>query len=146
MGECAYFLKAKFATNKKASAAAKRLKQTLAEVEEAYSFWQKNRGKNSAEFWSKFEAEFPLSTEILKAAGVEIGRDCNNGLSENLSYCGEGQHVSVVGNEIRYSAVVWHLADWEGLAKWIENALEAKAVVWASEECMDPFDGLAYEK
>lgn len=134
MGECLYLLKAKFATHGKAQIAAKKLVKTLSELDEAYSFWQKNRGKTPAEFWSEFEAKFPLALEILKVTpGMEIGGDCNNGLAGKLSYCGNDRQVEVLGNEIKYSEEVWHFASWTGLEIWIKKVLKAKAVVWASE-------------
>ena len=147
MGECVYYLKAKFATEEKARNAAEKLSEALAELDKAYDFWQKNRGKTPAEFWSNFEAEFPHAMAILKVTpGFELGGDCNNNLAGKLSYCENGEpQVEVFGKEIRYSAEVWHFADWDGLKNWIESALEAEAVTWASDEGIDPFDAIAYE-
>ena len=147
MGECSYFLKAKFASHEKALVAAESLGKTLAEVGEAYAFWQANRGKkNREEFWAEFEGKFPLAIEVLKLTrDVEVGGDCHNGLAGKLSYCDQNaSEVEVDGNEVKYSALVWHMADWDGLADWIKSALKAKAVTWASEEMIDPFDGLDY--
>src|SRR4051794_13554688 len=95
MGECNYYLKARFASAEKAKEAEPRLIELLAEGEKAYRFWQGSRplfgGRSNpnhvvptaARFWQVFRERFPLTYRYLGTlAGIE---HWNNGLAGELS-------------------------------------------------------------
>jgi hypothetical protein len=87
MGECNYYLKARFKNAKAAGAAESRLAALLAEGEGAYRHWQDSRQWGvprppAADFWAVFRERFPLVVGYLKElAGT---RDWFNGLAGHL--------------------------------------------------------------
>jgi hypothetical protein len=100
VGECNYYLKARFATDAAARAARPRLVALLAEGEAAYHFWQGTRMQRGQErrlgqpeaaqesqqiaeqFWTAFRARFPLVCGYLgELVGAE---DWDNGLAGQM--------------------------------------------------------------
>lgn len=77
MGECNYYLKARFRDADAATEARPRLAALLAEGERAYDYWQEARRSENPEvtadeFWAGFRERFPLTTNYLgELAGVE---------------------------------------------------------------------------
>lgn len=135
MGECAYFLKAEFISAAAAKKAQSGIKQFIKEANEAYNYWQDNRGpEDSKVFWKEFKRKFPLVTEYTLAAGLFGGNDLND-LSGNLDFGQEDNQVQRNGNIISYTAsTVWHFADWSHFADFIKSKYGARKVVWSSEE------------
>src|SRR5262249_11800312 len=93
MGECNFYLKARFATDQAARAAVPRLVALLAEGERACRFWQDRRCRRfpdpperrpqvAPQFWAEFRSQFPLVCEYLaERNGIE---DWSNGLAGQM--------------------------------------------------------------
>jgi hypothetical protein len=100
VGECNFYLKARFRTDAEARAAEPRLLALLSEGEDAYHFWQDAREgyfqrhrrhspleetehQEAIQFWAEFRARFPLVCDYL---GELVGTDdWYNGLAGHLS-------------------------------------------------------------
>ena len=77
MGECNFYLKARFATDAEARAAVPRLVALLSEGERAHEYWQDARTcedsprceplPTAEEFWEVFRSRFPLVCGYLGA-------------------------------------------------------------------------------
>jgi hypothetical protein len=84
----------------------------------------------------------------------KFGGDFNNELAgflnfgceddiENLEFVEDytDEDGTVVG-ELKYSAMVWHFADWDGFAHFLHREFGLKNVRWVSDEDVNPFDAL----
>jgi hypothetical protein len=67
-----------------------------------------------------------------------IGKHTFFGSSDDID---ENFYLSEEG-ELRYSARVWHFAEWDGLMKFLETEFGLKNARWISDEDVDPFDVL----
>jgi len=166
MGECNYYLKARFATDAKARDAVPRLVALLAEGEQAYDYWQNTRRQQdqarrpsqrqspqeqqqiAAQFWSVFQARFPLVCDYLgDLVGIE---DWSNGLAGQLGSLVDPQHKrrgdpssSLVCREslllLRLNGI-WHCSKMRLLEEFCKDELGAVAVGSVSEEEFDEDD------
>src|SRR5262245_58180922 len=93
MGECNYYLKARFRSAAEAKKVLPRLAELLVQGERAYDFWQGSRGglhfgdvnwkKPSVDgFWKAMREHFPLVYQYLREL-ADIA-DWNNGLAGHL--------------------------------------------------------------
>jgi hypothetical protein len=152
MGECAYYLKAEFLTEKDAKAVEKKLDDFFAEARDAYEFWQSNRGLGDTSvvntdgkavakktvkmtdelFFQQYAKKFPLMMEYVTANGFKT----REALSSHVDFGqDENNEVVRVDNVIGWgNASVWHFADWQPLADFIKKKFGALKVVWDTEE------------
>jgi hypothetical protein len=157
MGECNYYLKARFATDAAARAAVPRLVALLAEGDRAYNFWQDTRGRGfprsgeygpqvAQQFWAEFRAQFPLVCEYLgELNGIE---DWNNGLSGQLGVLKDPapkRHWLPSAELSCRDAVlflqlnrIWHCSNMRLLERFCVDDLGALAVGSISEEEIEP--------
>jgi hypothetical protein len=164
MGEATYYLKARYPDVPAAETAATQFRVLIREGVRAADFWQAHRGDaDRAAFWQGFGEQFPLVADYLRldaeptqgevsiggaTPGPLFGGDHNNALAGHLDFGNEGDedNVSVDGfgePVLRYSATVWHFAEWDSLAAWLRRVTGATAVAHLSDEYADPFDELA---
>jgi len=154
MGEATYYMRIRFPKGT--------LKKKLPEIQnffkeglKAGDWWQKNRGReDGASFWTDFEKEFPMVTEYVKtlesSKGVNQrpqpvwGNDHNNGLAGNLDFAGYESDIEQMGyektphgDELIYSSMVWHFAEWGPLIDFVQKKWGGSKSAWQSEECMN---------
>ncbi len=142
MGECNYYLKARFKNRKALDAAVPKFEAFLKEADEAGDFWQKHRGDgNDKAFWDMFIPRFPLVTKYL---GKLVGGDSHNGLAGELSFGNEEGYLAKDKKSpvLCYSEYTWHLASWNRLCDFLKSEFGAIKTNWISEEDIDPMDGL----
>ncbi len=150
MGECNYYLKARFETAEEAAAAIPRLSELLGQGEAASEYWQNSRGRietsytrpSADVFWTGFRDHFPLVTKYLgKLAGKE---DWSNGLAGQLSALIDprikrhGDPAAFLQQDgdlllLKLSGI-WHCADFRRLHRFILKVLGALDVGTVSEE------------
>lgn len=143
MGECNYYLKARFRNPKEATIALPLLAALLAEGERAYAFWQGSRpwsgpGPTAGEFWAGFCSRFPLVRDYL--GGLADSEDWNNGLAGHLSLVDPGaEHGRATlvrdGDCLKLTLHdIWHFSDLSLLEKYVRERLAAEGVGSISEE------------
>jgi len=152
MGSALYYLKADGCTIE----TFERVKKFICEGIEAEQYWQENRenDENKAErFWREFDCLFPMIKKYLISIHL-FGKDYNNDLAGHLDFGDDPKNVegslifdedytdedNVIWGNIRYSAYVWHFAEWDGFVNFLESEFKLKNARWLSEEDMDPFD------
>ena len=147
MGEATYYMKGFNCTEENFE----KIKAFILEGTKAEDWWQEyrdceGRGKRD-EFWKHFDKKFPTIVKYLKSINLH-GKDCNNDLAGYLDFGMFDSEediydsVSLDGDEFRYHAYVWHFADWNGLAKFIQSEYGLRSIRWISDEYSDPFDSL----
>ncbi len=146
MGECNYYLKARFATAAGAKAARSRLAALMAEGEQAYGYWQAERTRGmprnlptAKAFWAAFRERFPRVREYLaKLDGI---KDWNNGLAGQLGMLiaprrrrREPSASLVCEGDLLYLRMngIWHGSDLRLLERYCKVVLSAVAVGSAS--------------
>jgi hypothetical protein len=152
MGECAYYLKAEFLTEKDAKAVEKKLDDFFAEARDAYEFWQSNRGLGDTSvvntdgkavakktvkmtdelFFKQYAEKFPTMMEYVTANGFKT----REALSSHVDF-GQDENNEVLreGNVLCWGdASVWHFADWSLLTEFIKTKFGAVKVVYDTEE------------
>ena len=155
MGECNYYLKARFATADDAKAALPRLVALLTEGEQAYGYWQDARTREdrvprtslptAGEFWAEFRERFPLVRAYLgELDGVT---DWDDGLVGQLGSLvapqpdalGDPSASLVCREAVLYLRLngIWHFSDLRLLEEFCEADLGAVAVGSVSEEDFD---------
>lgn len=152
MGEAVYYLKANGCTLKMF----KKIKKFMREGSHAEDWWQHHReyergiGGNRVKFWEQFDAKFPLVSKYLKFINLH-GKECNNDLAGHLDFGywsdkkgddSDEKNLVFEDDELRYHALVWHFADWDGLASFLTKEYGLTNVRWISDEYSDPFDSL----
>jgi len=157
MGSCMYYLKVRDCKQDVVES----IREFILEGCEAEIWWQDHRDyerikddpeKTRAKFWDQFTIKFPIISKYLKFIG-KYGGDCNNALAgcidfgtdedveDHLDFTeGDEDKNGVVHGELRYSAEVWHFADWGGFAEFLENEFGVRDARWISEEDMNPYD------
>jgi hypothetical protein len=153
MGEAVYYLKANGCTEE----IFEKVKLFIREGSHAEQWWQDHRdyergiGGTRSDFWIQFDERFPMVSKYLKFIKLH-GKDCHNDLAgyldfgwwedgdddsdeQNLEYDNE-----VNAGELRYHALVWHFAEWNGFAKFLTKEFGLKNVRWVSDEYSNPFD------
>lgn len=141
MGEAIYTLTAKFESEKAAKDAQPKVKAFLTEVDNAYSFWQKNRGERM-DFWTPFKAQFPMVYKFLagqteNGRRLEVDNDYSNALSGRMSLVGSIEDigsVAVHGKILTYSSEVWHFANWRHFDEFMKTEFGALDAVSVSDE------------
>jgi hypothetical protein len=149
VGECNYYMKARFEDEAAARDARPRLAALLAEGEQAYRYWQDARQVDDPElsaddFWTEFRERFPLTTGYLgELAGVE---DWDDELVGHL-----GSLVDPVPRQQTPSAqltqeddvlllqlnMIWHFSDLGLLERFCFLVLDAVAVGSVSDETVE---------
>jgi hypothetical protein len=158
MGECNYYLKARFSTAERATAAAPRLSELLGQGEAARDYWQSarphalregGRQPSSTEaFWAEFRERFPLVHDYLRElAGTP---DWNNGLSGQLS-CMVDPRVPRRGDPsaslvqegdtllLKLSGI-WHFAELGRLERYLVEEFGAVAAGSISQEELERYE------
>jgi hypothetical protein len=153
MGEATYYCKIFFDSNQSAEQALPKIKAFLKQGVQAADFWHKYRDTtNHEKFWQDVDREFPEIGNYLRTAEVTsfhdkkvrpaFGGDHDNDLAGLLDFGDESDidRMSVYGNIIRYSAYVWHFADWDPMLDFIKRRYGAERYTWLSDEYVDYFD------
>jgi len=150
LGEAVYYLKANNCT----SEVLENIKVFLLEGIEAQDWWQEHRDREvhdeREKFWTEFGKKFPLTSKYLhtvkgyKEKDVIFGGDCNNGPAGYLDF-GDVEDTEcnlelLSDGELRYNAMVWHFAQWDGFAKFLQSEYGLTNARWISDEYMNPFD------
>lgn len=134
-----------------------KIEKFIHEGASAEQFWQENRGiydkpaPSQDLFWSQFREKFPVVSKYLKFI-KKYGGDFDNDLAGYLDFGTEDDFENLefdidyiddnyeeVG-QIKYSAYVWHLADWTGFMEFIQSEFKVKNARWLSEEDINPGD------
>lgn len=144
MGECNYYLQARFRSVQEAEQGRERLEQLLAEGQRAYDYWQESRSldnrraPSSEMFWGYFRTAFPRVTAYLEdLAGID---DWNNGLAGTLGCFQDPideqrvriKRVNAVLQVILYN--IWHFSRLDLLERVVVEDFRAIKVNTASEE------------
>lgn len=159
MGECNYYLKARFATAERAAAAIPPLSGLLRQGEAAQDYWQNSRPRipqrsgsepPSAEvFWAGFRDRFPLVHAYL--GELADTPDWNNGLAGQLSALvdprvqRDGDPSASLTQEddvlLLKLGGIWHCAELIRLERFFLEDLGAAAVGSVSEEDFESEEG-----
>jgi hypothetical protein len=140
MGEATYYLKANGCTKENFEA----IKKFFHEGCKAEDYWQAHRGVKTG-FWEPFEKKFPTVSKYLESIGM-FGKDHNNLLAGHLDFGSDAEvddniHLSK-DRELKYSAYVWHFAEWDGLMTFLESNFGLTNARWLSDEYLDPYKQL----
>lgn len=158
MGQCNYYVKARFASAREAELAMPRLEALLIEGEAAYEFWQSARPHQAlgnpnfkaftAEaFWERFREAFPLVWTYLGRLGGR--KDWDNGLAGHLSLRDPrptGRHQAGASlfrvEDLLFLTLidVWHCSSTSLLERYVRDQLGAVAVGSVSEEQFSDVD------
>ncbi len=108
-------------------------------------------------FWDTFKKKFPLVTEMLELTityghvdGVWKNKtpvmttDPRNSLSGHINF-GHEKDIDRLGTDddvLSFSNEVWHFANWDSLATFLEKKFGAIKVNWISEEDTSIFDSI----
>ena len=149
MGECNYSIVANFKgrlSDKKKQA----IKEFFAEGIKAETYWQKNRGETPDRFWPGFTFRFPVVSEYLRTcAEINVGGECNNALAGLLDFGSSEEdldnHMNFSSRQVTYEALVWHMANWGPLAKFMKVKFDAETVWVGSENNGDSVDKMLLE-
>jgi len=139
MGECVYYLKARFpkgVLNKLTP-----IKGLFREGLKASHWWQDNRGREDhKQFWIDFSKEFPQVTDYLKTC-TDCWGDNINKLSGVLDFANGETDIdrmscspTPMGDEFYYESMVWHMSSWQPIADYLVKKFGASRAVWDSEE------------
>lgn len=156
MGEAFYYLKGDNCTE----GAFEQITEFIKEGCNSEDFWQESRGiyNNTKKlkqdvFWKQCTERFPMVTKYLKFI-KKYGGDSNNSLAGYLDFGREDDldHLEfdadytdedgIVVGRIKYNAMVWHCADWDGFTAFLQKEFGLKNVRWLSDEHIDPYDAL----
>jgi len=148
MGEAIYYLIARFATAEQAQETLPKVEAFLEELWRCQELWYKVRGQKYLKAADrKIRQAFPNVFERLNIAEPKKGTDLMHlnylaGVLDapDVSENGDGE-VWCNGDSIGFHGEVWHMADWNHLAKAMK-AFGAKQVEWLSDEAFDPYDAL----
>jgi hypothetical protein len=142
MGEATYYMKG----NNCSEETLEKIREFFKEGARAGDWWQEHRDYELEgrcdQFWSEFEVEFPLVTKYTKCIGI-FGGDCNNDPAGQLDFGDEDEiddNLELKGSQMKYSAYVWHFADWNGLMEFLQEEFGLKKCRWLSDENIDPSD------
>src|SRR5579883_1341155 len=130
MGECSYYLAARFDSEQAASEAQGRLEKLLGPLDDADIRASNEKVAKDLAVVLEALGLGPEATEKELAAvveGVPSGSD--------TSYELKGPVLRI------YAHQVWHLADWTWMEKLVLK-LGATSVNWTNEENLNPFDGI----
>lgn len=146
MGECNYYLKARFRDEGVAAEARPRLAALLMEGEQAYNYWQAARQGDEPEmsaddFWAGFREQFPLTTGYLgELAGVEDWDDelvghLGNLVDPNSTAPSPPAILTQDGDLLLLQLnMIWHFSDMGLLERYCVVDLGAMAVGSISDE------------
>jgi hypothetical protein len=158
VGECNYYLKARFPTAARAAAAMPRLCELLGQGEAARTYWQDSRPRiprtsgpepPSAEvFWTGFRERFPLVHAYLRE--LADAADWNNGLAGQLS-CMIDPRIPRRGDPsaslvqegdtlLLKLGGIWHFAEVGRLERYLLEELGAIAAGSISQEELEWFE------
>jgi hypothetical protein len=137
MGECCYYLKAKFpkgVLNKEKRNEIKVFWKEAQEFENDY--WREDwfgqremKPDETARVWKRIEEQYPLVSDYIKFSGKfetdDLGEIFHFGTSDNMHFN---------DTEFWYADEVSHSADWTPMAKYLKHEFGASKVIWDSEE------------
>jgi hypothetical protein len=148
MGEATYYMKARFESAEAAQQALPRIKEFLEQMAKAESDWEKSFAPDNRTVGERFEelrTKYSSVFELLKLDKV-FERKGKSDTSMNFL---AGQLSSPVrdpqwkiwrdGDDIVFHGTVWHYADWEPMARAIEQ-LGADYAFYISDEYENPLD------
>jgi hypothetical protein len=155
VGECNYYLKARFSSIERAEAAVPILCELLGQGERARAYWQESRPRiprtsgseppSPEAFWAGFRQRFPLVYSYLRE--LADTPDWNNGLAGQLSCLVDpkiprhGDPGASLDREDRVLLLklggIWHCAELGRLERFFLEDLGAVAVGSVSEEDFD---------
>lgn len=141
MGECVYYIKAKFSSCADMKSAAVRIRQFIGDVDLVSDM---NRQRPFKDWLASVHKQFPEIYRALKWCDVDETKTFDFILG-SLSYGAfhdVEENLMVGGRTICYSANVWHMAGWDLLEVYLRKRCKAIAVGWTSDEDLDPFDGV----
>jgi hypothetical protein len=145
MGEAVYRIHARYASAEKASAARIVIRTLLLQAQDAYCFWQNNRGlrgeiKDAEIFWSVFNKEYPLVIDMLtflkEEDAVVNSSDVSNRLAGKLGIIRDAEDLNSLlqeGVDVTYQAEVWHFSTWKHFAAWVKEKTGADRVEWNND-------------
>lgn len=145
MGECVYYLKAKFPEEKRAKAALKEIGALQEEGEEVDDFIESNETE-SKEFWPGFEKKFPHISAYLKSINL-FGSKEKGDLEGVLNFGNPENDAPYLDGEgtLCLSAYVWHFAKWSPIADYLVKAFGAtKTAVDTEEDGCGSMDNLQF--
>jgi hypothetical protein len=158
MGECNYYLKARFASAEAVEQAAPRLADLLAEGEQARDYWQSSRPDrterhtnpnwqpaNTEQFWRHFRKAHPATYHYL--ADLAGAPDWDNSLAGQLSCMVDPREerssypsaTLLQEDELLFLTLrrIWHCAEMGLLERYLRDELGALAVGSVSEDDVD---------
>ena len=150
MGEARYYLKAKIPN---LSSKRDEIKEFFVEVYRAEEYFHENTGTVRESFWAEFAKMFPATCDLLKDVVYNgkhvLGGDISvlYGLlcySDTMSMDTDPL-IDCAGDQLKYSAEVWHFADWDPIVPYLKRRWGATRAGWLSDEWVDP-DYWAYIK
>jgi hypothetical protein len=150
VGDCNYYLKARFARRKDAVVARSCLARLLAEGRRAYDYWQGSRAfrlqgdpppPSPEVFWAHFRTHFPLTTSYLgERAGVADYRNGLSGLLGCLADPADPREAALgcYDEELELKLInIWHCSDLALLERYLRDECGAVAAGSVSEENFD---------
>ncbi len=155
MGECNYYLKARFPSEEAANAAFPRLVKLMTQGEKAYDYWQSSRPgvlgetndplPTTEQFWTAFHERFPLVIQYL--GDLADSPEWSNGLAGQVGCLVDptktrtGDPYSVLTPEgdtllLKLSGI-WHFTEMTRLEQYCRDELGAVVVGSTSDEKME---------
>jgi len=136
MGEATYYFKAIFKTKEDAQKSFDKIREYLRQNNEAYDYWQdKRNSKNPQLILNNLKKKYP---QVMKLINVDKVTTNMNELSGNFIEIMEDitDNLEIIGNEIQFSGMTWHFADWRTLEVFCLK-LGAVNAKWISDEYTD---------
>jgi len=137
MGEAGYYLVAIKATGEIYDEFKKRL-DDLAKLNEDFQKIRHDSSKPPIERWRMLKDMHPLAVELINYEPSEEALKKDMWLNELTSVIPDltSEYIlTIEDNVIKLYDYVWHLTDWDGIARWLEK--RGCIVLWASDEYID---------
>ena len=141
MGEATYYMKVRNCDEK----TYEEIKALFKEGAKASDWWQEHRDvgqRNPAEFWNMFVKKFQRVAEYADFHKM-LKKDGNNEVAGKLDFGtveDVEENMGFDGGTLSYYALVWHFADWQLFADFIQHKYPGTKVTWVSDEYLDPFE------
>ena len=131
MGECYYYLKARFPKGSITKKKEKRIEEFFLQGDEAETWVWKQDGKKISQ--TEFNEKFPVIAEFLKISGMEV----SDNRALEFADCGGSEvmdRLTITDREVSFYSEVSHMADWQPIADFLTKEFGASKVVWDVEE------------